>query len=180
MEFLIETERLGMRHFTLEDATDVLRFSSNEEVTLYTGDAGSIASLDDAEHVINSIWLAEYQQHGYARYALVHKADNKVIGFCGWKYMTEEGKPDLGYRMLPEYWGQGLGMEAALAAMHYGKNVLGLTEVFADAVVENTGSIRIIEKLGFEFEKQYHLVEDGFDFQIRRYVVDLRKWQGEK
>ncbi|WP_238786871.1 GNAT family N-acetyltransferase [Ferrimonas lipolytica] len=176
MAYLIETERLGMRRFTSADLQDVLAFSSDEDVTRYTGDAGTIASLEDAERVLNDIWLAEYEQYGYARYALIHKGDNKLIGFCGWKFIAEEGKADLGYRMLPAYWGQGLGYEAAVAAMHYGQKILGLKQVFAEAVAENTGSTRIIEKLGFNFTKQYQLTEGVFDFQIRRYDMDLSQW----
>ncbi|WP_298444653.1 GNAT family N-acetyltransferase [uncultured Ferrimonas sp.] len=177
MSFIIETERLGLRQFTLDDAPAVLAFSSNEQVTEYTGDAGMIASIDDAEHVIRTIWLKEYRQHGYARYALVHKADNKVIGFAGWKFIDEDNMPDLGYRMLPQYWGQGLGFEIALACMHYGKETLEFNHVFADALPDNLGSCRIIEKLGFRYQKQYHFSEDGFDLLINRYVADLRQWQ---
>jgi RimJ/RimL family protein N-acetyltransferase len=56
---------------------------------------------------------------------------------------------DFGWRYSRHVWGQGYGGEAALAVLDYGLNVLGLTNLFAHAFVENVASIRIIEKLGF-------------------------------
>ncbi|MBY6188156.1 GNAT family N-acetyltransferase [Marinobacter hydrocarbonoclasticus] len=164
MAIKIETPRLLMREFTLDDAEAVLAFSTLE-VTRYTGDAGAVKSVDDARHIIRDIWLTEYQQHGYARYALVHKTDQRVIGFCGLKYERHLGGPDLGYRMLPEYWGQGLGLEAAKAALEYGQQVLKLNPIYAEVVKQNTASRRIIEKLGMIWQMEYE--EDGE--QILRY-----------
>lgn len=164
MTILIDTPRLQMREFTLDDAEAVLAFSI-PEVTRYTGDEGTVQTLDDARRIIREIWLREYQENGYARYALVHKADNRVIGFCGLKFEPHLGGPDLGYRMLPEYWGQGLGLEAAKAALEYGQQVLKLDPIYAEVVEENHASRRIIEKLGMVWQTQYE--EDGE--QIHRY-----------
>ena len=120
MTTYIETPRLIMREFTLDDAEAVYQFNSHKEVTRYTGDAGFVKSIDDAKSIINDIWLKEYHHYGYARWALVDKQTQQVIGFCGLKYEPELNAPDIGYRMLPEYWGKGLGMEASKAALEYG------------------------------------------------------------
>jgi len=160
MKTLIETPRLIMREFTLDDLDAVFEFSSDYEVSKLTGDP-CVESKEEAEKIIKDIWLAEYEKYGYARYALVHKEDNKVIGFCGLKYIPagelgeNEGAPDIGYRMLEKYWGQGLGFEAANAAMEYGRSTLGLTNIFGDAVVENAASNKILERIGLKFEGQY-------------------------
>ncbi|TPH16589.1 GNAT family N-acetyltransferase [Litorilituus lipolyticus] len=160
MNILIETERLQMRQFTLDDVDAVYEFGHSEEVTRYTGDAGAIKNKADAQSIIENVWLAEYEKYGYARYALIHKADNKVIGFCGVKYEPELGCPDIGYRMLKQYWGQGLGFEAAEAALNYARNELKLARVVAEVVDENTASAKILQKLGFTHTKTYQ--EDGF------------------
>lgn len=166
---LIETPRLRMRKFTLADAAAVLEFSSNPEVTRYTGDGGRVKCLADAERVIRNVWLSEYERYGYARYALIHKADDKIIGFCGLKYEEELGGPDLGYRMLPDYWGQGLGSEAALATMEYAKGTLGMKRVQAMALPENIASNRVLKKIGFEFTRTMtahgHLV-NHYDYLV--------------
>lgn len=162
---LIETPRLYMREFTMDDAAAVYEFGSNKEVTRYTGDAGSVESLEDAKHVIENVLLAEYETHGYARYALVHKGDDKVIGFCGLKFGEEMGLPDVGYRMLPEYWGRGLATEAARATMEYARTVLGLGRIVGLAVVENVASNRVLEKIGMRLVATFE--EDVFT--VNRY-----------
>jgi RimJ/RimL family protein N-acetyltransferase len=107
----------------------------------------------------------EYEKYGYARYAMVHKGDQRVIGFCGLKFNSEVGMPDIGYRMLPEYWGQGFATEAALAVLEYSRDVLGVEKYFGDVVEENVASIRVLEKLGLRHVDTYQ----KYGFTVRRY-----------
>ncbi len=165
MNYRIETRRLKMRQFTLDEIDAVYEFSSHPEVVRYTGDAGIVTTKKDAEKIIRGVWLKEYEQFGYARYALIHKADKKIIGFCGVKFEPEENLPDLGYRMLPEYWGQGLGFEAALATLAYARTQLKLSKIFAEVATENTASIRILEKLGMLHTDSYEKAE----FKLKRF-----------
>ncbi len=169
MRVLIETPRLTMREFCLADIDEVYEFSTDPEVTRYTGDAGSVKTKEDAKKIITDIWQVEYQKYGYARYALIHKADDRIIGFCGMKYEPEIKGPDIGYRMLPKYWGKGLGTEAAKASLEYAKNVLQLNRIIGDAVVENIGSNRILQKLGFDLIGNYEFEE----FEVNRYEYFL-------
>jgi len=125
-------------------------------------------SLQEAEDVIRNIWLAEYKKYGYARYALVHKADDKVIGFCGLKYEPHLNGPDIGYRMLPEYWGKGLATEAVKASLSYAGSVLEISKVMGEVLVEHTASSHVLLKTGFRFIKNYS--RDGFD--INQYQWD--------
>ncbi len=129
------------------------------------GDKGMIETLEDAEEVISNVWIAEYKKYGYARYALIHKEDNKLIGFCGMKYLPEDDAPDLGYRMLKKYWGQGLGFEAAQAALNYGREHLGLNDIFVAINTENIASNKIAQKLGFQLESQF----EDLGFVLNRY-----------
>ena len=160
MKALIKTPRLLMRKFCLEDVDAVFEFSSNADVTLYTGDADSVKTRNDALKIITDIWLPEYKKYGYGRYALVHRESGLVIGFCGLKYIPEHERADLGYRMLPEYWGQGLGFEAAAAALEYGRRTLGLKSIFAEADADNVASNRILERIGLKLTRQHD--EYGF------------------
>ncbi len=161
MKILIETPRLIIRKFVLDDVDEVYQFATHPKVTLYTGDAETINTFDDVRNLITGIWLAEYKKYGYARYALVHIEDNKVIGFCGIKYEPKEQRPDIGYRMLPEYWGQGLGYEAALATLNYAREVLKLDNIYAEAVVENIASNKILLKIGLKPVDRYQ--SEGFE-----------------
>lgn len=167
MEILIDTPRLQMRCFILEDAPEVLAFSACEATAKYTGDAGKITSIEGAQYIIENIWLAEYAKYGYGRYALIHKADNKVIGFSGIKYMPEFGCPDIGYRLLPKYWGKGLGAEAVMATLDYAQNVLGEKTIKAEVAEGNVASSKILLKSGFNHIKTYQ--EDGATLHLYEY-----------
>ncbi len=159
-KILIETKRLQMREFCIQDAVSVLEFSTHPEVTKYTGDEGIIRTIEDAKQVIEDIWISEYKKYGYARYALIHKRDKKLIGFCGIKYEPDIlgpgiGCPDIGYRILPHYWGQGLGTEAVRACLHYAREELGLTKIIGEVDVKNVASNKLLKKLGFSLVEQY-------------------------
>ena len=148
---MIETNRTIIREFQLADAADVLNFSSDAQVTRYTGDAGMISSIADAEDIITNIWHHEYKRYGYGRWAVVDKNTKKVIGFCGLKYIDNLGMPDIGYRFLPEFWGKGYATETAEACINYYQNILGLSRFFGDAMQDNLASIKVLKKLGLKF-----------------------------
>lgn len=162
---LIETERLQMREFTLGDIDAVYEFQTNPDVTRFMGGDGAVKVRADAERIIREIWLVEYEKYGYARYALVHKGDQRVIGFCGLKFVPEAGLPDIGYRMLPEYWGQGLATEAARAVIDYARRVLNVEKFFGEVVEQNVASINVLEKLGLRHVDTY----EKYGFTVRRY-----------
>jgi RimJ/RimL family protein N-acetyltransferase len=101
----IETNRVILREFELNDLQAVFDFSSNTEVQKYTGDV-VLNNLDQTKDIIVNVWFSDYKKYGYGRYAVVYKPDNKVIGFAGLKYLPELRETDIGFRFLPEYWGK--------------------------------------------------------------------------
>ena len=68
-------------------------------------------------------------------------------------YLPEFNEIDLGYRFLPEYWGSGIATEASRAILNYAFDSLKLRKIVAIAIKENKASIRVMEKVGMEFEK---------------------------
>lgn len=154
-----------MREFTLGDVDAVYEFQTNPDVLRFMGGDGAIETRADAERLIRDIWLMQYEKFGYARYALVHKGDQRVIGFCGLKFEPDEDSADLGYRMLPEYWGQGLATEAARAVLKYARDVLGVERIFGEVVEQNTASINVLTKIGLRHVDTYQ----KYGFTVRRY-----------
>lgn len=154
----IETERLYIRPFTLADIEPSYEMNLDSEVSKYTGDGG-IVSRHEIERRITEDVLGDYKKHGYGRLAVVLKAENKFIGFTGLKYLEDFDEVDLGFRYLKAYWGKGLATEAAKASLKLGFETLGLTKIIAMVLPENLKSIRVLEKLKFNFERE--AVEDG-------------------
>ena len=68
-------------------------------------------------------------------------------------YLPEFNEIDLGYRLLPEFWGKGIATEASHAILTYGFDKLKLKRIIAIAMKENKASIRVMEKVGMQFDK---------------------------
>jgi ribosomal-protein-alanine N-acetyltransferase len=148
----LETPRLIIRPFTREDAPAVFRFGSENRTQELTGDV-AINSLEKAMDIIENVWLKEYDTHGYARMAVVVKSNNELIGFSGLKHITAVGAPDLGYRFLPDYWGQGIATEAGQAIIEWGFKTFDFEKIAAFSFAFNFGSMGVLRKLGFKYLK---------------------------
>src|SRR5262249_8110165 len=116
MPVVLQTERLLLREFVEADAEAFLALGSDPAVNRYTGDPG-LASLEQALEIMRAYPMADYQRHGYGRWACVLKETGQVIGFAGLKYLPELDEVDLGYRLLAAYWGRGLATEASRACL---------------------------------------------------------------
>ena len=57
-----------------------------------------IKSKDEAKRKITDVFQSDYAKHGYGRWAVINKSDNKLIGFAGLKYLNEIQTTDIGYR----------------------------------------------------------------------------------
>lgn len=160
MNAIIETERLILREFIENDFEAVYEFNSNSEVQKYTGDV-ILESPEQAKKIIKDIWLEDYKKYRYGRWAVINKSDNRLIGFAGLKFLPELDETDIGYRILPEYWGKGLMAEIGIEIIKFGFDNLGLNRIIGIADPENIGSCRVLEKSGLEFYKVDEYINDG-------------------
>ena len=160
----IETERLILREFSVADTSDVLAFGADPQVNKYTGDQ-QISTLEEARSIIRDVNHKDYQTYGYGRWALIYKPDNKLIGFVGLKYLPEMEVTDIGFRMLPEYWGKGIATEAAKEVIRYGFEKLGLERIIGIALPENIASCKVLEKIGLTFFKVDQYEDDGGNYR---------------
>ncbi|MEO5858339.1 MAG: GNAT family N-acetyltransferase, partial [Pyrinomonadaceae bacterium] len=100
-----------------------------------------------------------YEDHGYGLYCVELKDDGTLIGLCGFVRRDTLPGPDIGFAFLPEFEGLGFGFESAKAMMNYGRECLGFSEVFAITTLDNEASGRLLEKIGFTFEKTIDTAE---------------------
>lgn len=151
MKALIETERLVLREITMDDIEDMFRLHSNSDVQKYTGDP-LIETLEEMEKAIRTR-ISDYEKYGYGRWAAFLKNEMQFAGWAGLAYLPEFDEIDLGYRFLPEYWGSGLATEVSREILNFGFDKLKLRKIIAIAMKENKASIRVMEKVGMEFDK---------------------------
>ena len=148
MEIVIETGRLLLRKFTIEDAELVLQLNRDEEVTRYTGDP--VKDLDHARMVLEQSILPQYAANGFGRWAVLLTPSLAFIGWCGLKFRAERNEIDLGYRFKTSAWGKGFATEAAAACLDYGFRRLGLPRIVGHSMPANLASIRVLENCGMK------------------------------
>jgi [ribosomal protein S5]-alanine N-acetyltransferase len=153
MNKVIDTGRLILRRFTLDDLPAFYELCSRPEIIRYA-QSRPLASLEEARAFMQAAPFHDYATYGYGRFACVWKQSGDVIGFSGVKYVPEIGDTELGYRFLPEYWGQGLATEAGQASIEFARAELGLARLVAMVHPENVASVRVLTRLGFAVEKQ--------------------------
>lgn len=145
---VLETDQLLLRPFKMGDEAGVLEFCSNQLTQQYTGNQ-VITTIEEAIDLIKNVWLHDYSTYGYGRFAVIHKTDNKIIGFNGIKYLSNMNKTDLGYRFLPEYWGKGIATESSQVILKYAFRNFNLKEIFGFVYPENPASGNVLRKLNF-------------------------------
>ncbi|HNQ14853.1 MAG TPA: GNAT family N-acetyltransferase [Pyrinomonadaceae bacterium] len=154
---LLETERLVIRELDAErDAAFILDLLNQPSFIKNIGDRG-VRTVDESRDFIENRYRQSYRDHGYGLYSVELKSQipnpESQIGICGFVRRPGLDGPDIGFAFLPQFERQGFALESATAMMRYGAQVLGFTRVFAITTLDNAGSIRLLEKLGFEFEK---------------------------
>jgi ribosomal-protein-alanine N-acetyltransferase len=142
----LETERLRLRLFTLDDLPVMYKLCTDPDVIKYADTPAQ--DMQEAQQRLEDGPLADYEKYGYGRFAVELKSSGEVIGFCGIKYLPEIDLPEVGYRYLKEYWGKGIGTEAAEVCVEFARSDLAIEKLVALILPENIASIRVAEKLG--------------------------------
>jgi ribosomal-protein-alanine N-acetyltransferase len=171
----LETERLILRWFTVDDIDVFNELGTNPQIIRYVGNQ-PFASFDVAKQTLTATALNDYATYGYGRFACVWKYTGRVIGFCGPKFLPDTGDVDLGYRFLPNFWGRGLATESSLASIDYARDQLGLQRLVGWVHPENVASARVLTKLGFSFARTTTVVGvPGIDFDLYTKRLDADK-----
>ncbi|MDZ4747910.1 MAG: GNAT family N-acetyltransferase [Saprospiraceae bacterium] len=152
MHGILETNRLLLRKFTIDDAPFMLRLVNEPTWIQYIGDR-NVRSLEDAQKYIRDGSIQSYRDHGFGFYNVCLRDTQMPIGSVGFAKRPFLEHPDFGFAFLPEYTGQGYAIEMAVAAMAYAEEVLKLEKLVAITLPSNKRSIQLLIKLGFRFEK---------------------------
>lgn len=151
---VLETARLVLRQPTEDDADELVRVCDDMDVARWTARIPNPYTRQDALERIAAI--REISQTGEeAMFTAFDKADGHLVGLCGVEACEDCRSGEIGYLMGKQDWGRGLATEMVTAALQYGFGALGFGEILAAAVPENKASIRIQEKLGFQYRENW-------------------------
>lgn len=172
---LLETERLLMRPFLMEDAPYLFELNSDPEVMQYTGDV-YFNSLEETRELISS--YDQFEKYKLGRFSTIRKSDDAYLGWCELK-LGEDNLIDLGYRFMKKYWGFGYATESSRASLKYGFVDLEIEEIVARAMPENSASINVMKKLGMSYRGQYYDEDILVDLYFLKREDYIRKYGKE-
>ncbi|MFJ8762719.1 GNAT family N-acetyltransferase [Streptomyces cyaneofuscatus] len=186
MDTYLETERLMLRHVTLEDADLLIELNSDPEVMRYLPPGEAERPAAEMRELVMPAIVAEYRRwQGEFGLFAVHEKDGGA--FIGWFSLWPESEgpredAELGYRLRKAAWGRGYATEGSLALLHKGFTELGMRSVWAETLAVNSRSRRVMEKAGLTLTGEIPVPEDmqvidGADQGGVRYGITREQWQ---
>lgn len=163
------TARLSLRRLDFADAPLLVDLLNQPSFLANIGDRG-VRDIADAHRYLREGPLAMYERHGFGLWHLSRRSDGAAIGLCGLLKRDALPDVDLGYALLPQFWGQGYAMEAAQGTLRHAQT-LGLVRVIAIVSAGNEASIRVLEKLGMKYERMVSMRSNEPD--VRLYALGL-------
>ena len=150
---MIDTARLTLRLMTRDDIDGMLAIFADPRVMASFG----VPPFDRTrmERWVNGN-LAHQERYGYGNFAVVHKADQCLVGDCGLEHMEVDGRNEveIGYDFRSDYWCRGLATEAASAVRDFAFGHMELERVISLIRPENIASRRVAEKVGMVKERE--------------------------
>jgi RimJ/RimL family protein N-acetyltransferase len=168
---ILETERLILRQIVESDAEFIIDLVNQPSFIKYIGDR-NVKTLENAREFIESRYRKSYVENGFGLWAVELKENLMPIGICGFVRRDSLPDADIGFAFLPQFEKKGFAFESASAVMKYGREKLNLSKVLAITTQDNHSSIKLLEKLGFGFERLIKLPHDAeklklFSFSYR-------------
>ena len=162
---VLETERLSLRPITVDDAEFILALLNEPSFLRYIGDK-QVRNLEDARQYILNGPVASYQRHGLGLLLAGLRESRTPIGMCGLLKRDELPEPDIGFALMPDFWNKGFAFEAAAAVLQDAHDRLKLQRILAITSLDNDPSIKLLERLGFKFERVTRLAPDREEIKL--------------
>lgn len=163
----VDTARLRIREITEADAPFMLALLNEPSFIANIGDRGVRTEASARQYIADGP-LASYARHGFGLCAVTLAGSTTPIGICGLLKRDALPDPDIGFAFLPPYWAKGFAFEAASAVTHYARETLRLVRLLAIVNPSNAGSIRLLEKLGFGFERMIRMADTEPELKLFR------------
>ena len=164
MAALIETERLILRHWSVEDVPSIVGIYGDPETMKWFG-RGVTFSPQELTESLKHV-MEEYAYPNMGNHAVVEKESLAVIGHCGVHRGSHGKEAEADWLIARDRWGRGYATEAALALITRAFKKGNLPSICAIAHRENLASIEVMRKLRMTFAGECD--RDGFPSLIYR------------
>jgi RimJ/RimL family protein N-acetyltransferase len=146
-DFRIETERLVMRQWRIEDAAVMHAMGRDVRVMKHLGPR--LAAAD--AHALVAGQIVNQGLFGHCFWPVERRSDGVLLGFCGVQPgpvdTPVEGRMEIGWRLAHHAWGQGYALEAARASLEWAWRNLPDPEIIAMTVAANNRSWGLMKRL---------------------------------
>ncbi len=136
----ITDDKILLREIVASDLVDLI------EISFYDGLQAK--SLEQAATMLSKI-KNDYSEGNSVHWGIADTITNKIVGTCGYYRGLNKGEGELGCVLLPQYQGRGYMTSAMLLAINFGINTIGLKRIWAITSQDNSGAIRLLERLNF-------------------------------
>lgn len=167
---MLETERLIIRKYTLDDLEELIEMRSDPDVYRYLGGLERQNPAEITKRL--DFYLDCYAKLGFGMSAMIWKETGENIGGSGLQPLEDTGEIEVGYSLKKRYWRMGIGYECAHAWLKHGFDKAGLERIVAVADEANVGSWRIMEKCGMAFEKK----EFHYNMECKFYAISKEEF----
>lgn len=161
--YIFTSNRLGFRNWIESDTLPLASINADKEVMRFFP---SVQSEKQTREFIGRM-QKQFDQKNYCYFAVDLKETNSFIGFIGLSDQTYPSDftpcTDVGWRLNKRYWYKGYATEGAAACIEHAKTSLNLPEIYAVASQINKPSIRVMEKIGMHYLRNFEhplLIDD--------------------
>jgi ribosomal-protein-alanine N-acetyltransferase len=155
----LETSRLILRQIKEEDTEGIYKFNSDIKSLQFIA-RNTYTKMEQATEKFEQFQNA-YSERKAIWWTYTLKTDDNFIGHGGlFDIDKENGKAEIGYGLLPGYWGKGYNSEAVEKIIDFGLKEMKLHRIYGLIVPGNDASVRVLEKFGFQ--KEGLLRDNGF------------------
>ena len=164
----LETERLFIRNWTLDDVEAAYAMYSDPEVARFIRDAPE-ESLESQRATLEVV-LKKYDEMGggFGFWAIVEREAGEIVGSVILKPLPGHDMIEVGWHLARSAWGKGYATEAARAVLDYGFNGLGLARIVAVVNPLNERSLAVARRLGMHYEGQVQ----AYKMDLELFVLD--------
>jgi RimJ/RimL family protein N-acetyltransferase len=166
---VLETERLVVRRYELDDADQAYAIYSEPDVWRWLGGGSPHVSVEESRAWVERLLKRADEWDPIGAWAVVRREDNQLLGTV--HLLPLEGGPDIeiGYHYGKDFWGHGYASEVARAVIPYGFEVTEEDELVGVVFQQNIASQRVLENAGLKYVGQRHCFgQDMMHYRISR------------
>lgn len=147
----LQTPRLLLRRMSVHDLDDLTRMHLDPRVM---ATLGGVRSPEETR-----AWLLRHVEHwrqyGFGLWLASDLETGQFVGRGGLHHVEVDGRDEIevGYSLLPEFWGRGLATELARESIRVAFESLNLPEIVCFTLTTNYASQRVMQKAGFRYER---------------------------